>query len=230
MHGDANFLTNRVLYQDPLIIVINKPAGIPVHAGPGGGDNLEQYFDALRFGLSTNPGLAHRLDRDTSGCLVLGRQHKGLSKLGKLFMAKRITKSYWAIVHGVPKEPSGRIDLPLAKQTQDKSRWWMQTDPNGQTATTDYVVKGHTENMSWLELMPRTGRTHQLRVHCAAIGCPIIGDKIYGTEAMDALPLHLHARMIEIPLYVNRPSIITTAPPPSHMLELLLTCGYKIEL
>lgn len=219
-----DMLLDRILYQDSVIIVINKPAGMPVHAGPGGGHNLEQFFGALQFGLSSPPGLAHRLDRDTSGCLILGRHHKALRKLGKLFMAKRIQKSYWAIVKGCPAEPEGRIDLPLSKQTQDTRRWWMQGDPSGQEAITDYKVMGRANGVSWLELYPRTGRTHQLRVHCASLGCPIISDKVYGTE--EELPLHLHARSIEIPLHHDRAPIMVVAQPPSHMLDSLKSCGY----
>src|SRR4051812_33329457 len=146
-----DMLVDRILYQDHLILIINKPAGIPVHAGPGGGDNLEQYFEALRLGLSELPGLAHRLDRDTSGCLILGRRHKALSKLGKLFMAKKISKSYWAIVKGAPPQSQGRINLPLSKQANDKTRWWMKGDPQGQEAITDYKLMGQAEGVSWLE-------------------------------------------------------------------------------
>src|SRR5574338_622031 len=102
----------RLLYRDGLILVLDKPAGLPVHAGPGGGPNLEQCFEALRFGLPANPALAHRLDRDTSGCLVLGRHRKALAKLGRLFQAGKVDKTYWAVVEGEPAEDSGRIDAP----------------------------------------------------------------------------------------------------------------------
>lgn len=219
----ADMLVERVLYQDSVILVINKPAGIPVHGGPGGGPNLEQYFEALRFGISSLPGLAHRLDRDTSGCLILGRHPKAMSKLGKMFMAKRITKSYWAIVKGCPAEMEGHIDLPLSKQINDKTRWWMKADPLGLPSITDYKVMGQANGMAWLELYPRTGRTHQLRVHCASLGCPIVGDKVYGDE--DGTILHLHARSITIPLHHDRPPIIVDAPPPPHMLDALTSCG-----
>ena len=100
-------MLKRLLYRDALMLIIDKPAGLPVHAGPGGGPNLEQDLDALRFGLPNPPGLAHRLDRDTSGCLVLGRQRKGLSRLGKLFQEGLVEKTYWAITTGYPKEAEG---------------------------------------------------------------------------------------------------------------------------
>src|SRR5262245_55984420 len=111
-------LPNRVLYRDGLMLVIDKPAGIPVHAGPGGGPHLEHWFPLLRFGLPRPPALAHRLDRDTSGCLVLGRHPKALRRLGRLFAEGQVEKVYWAIVAGVPTEPEGSIDIALAKQTR----------------------------------------------------------------------------------------------------------------
>ena len=118
-------LLARVLHRDALIIVLNKPAGIPVHAGPGGGPNLEELFDALKFGLPRPPSLAHRLDRDTSGCLVLGRHPKALRKTGAMFAAGNAKKVYWAIVDGAPKKPEGLIKLNLRKATPGKG-WKME--------------------------------------------------------------------------------------------------------
>jgi tRNA pseudouridine32 synthase/23S rRNA pseudouridine746 synthase len=217
----------RLLYRDGLMLVIDKPTGIPVHPGPGGGPNLEQYFDALRFGLPSPPSLAHRLDRDTSGCLILGRHPKALRKLGKLFMAGKVKKTYWAIVVGRPTESEGRIDLPLRKETPNRG-WKMVVDhEKGQNAVTDWKLIGESDGISWLELYPQTGRTHQIRVHCTALGCPIIGDPVYG-QANDA-PLQLHARAIAIPLYSSRPAVEVTAPPPPHMRKALLACGWNEE-
>src|SRR5260370_19761523 len=105
----------RLIYRDGLMLVIDKPAGLPVHKGPKGGESLEDYFDALRFGLPRRPALAHRLDRDTSGCLVLGRHRKALAALGRLFKSGRIEKSYWAVVAAGPTQAHGRIDLPPAR-------------------------------------------------------------------------------------------------------------------
>ena len=171
--------------------------------------------------------LGHRLDRDTSGCLVLGRQRKALSRLGRLFAGGQVTKIYWAIVRGRPPQPEGTVDLALKKRSEQRG-WWMQVAPDGQTAVTDYRVLGEADGMSWLECRPRTGRTHQIRVHCAELGCPVLGDPIYGTRsaAADAPPLHLHAREIGLPLYPNRAPISAIAPPPPHMLEALRRCGY----
>jgi tRNA pseudouridine32 synthase/23S rRNA pseudouridine746 synthase/23S rRNA pseudouridine1911/1915/1917 synthase len=204
-------LADRILYRDGLILVIDKPAGIPVHAGPKGGVNLEQGFDALRFGLPQRPALAHRLDRDTSGCLILGRHTKALRRMGRLFSEGRVKKTYWALVQGVPAESAGQIALPLRKRSTEQRGWWMETHPDGMTATTDYEVCASHNGMSWLVLSPHTGRTHQIRVHCAAIGCPIIGDPIYGQGGCG---LMLHARALEIPLYPAKDPVCVTAEPP----------------
>ena len=221
------WLVDRILYRDGLILIIDKPAGVPVHAGPGGGVNLEHYFEALRFGLPQPPALGHRLDRDTSGCLVLGRQRKALSRLGRLFAGGQVEKVYWAIVRGQPPQAEGTVDLALKKRSEQRG-WWMQVAADGQTAVTDYRVLGGADGLSWLECRPRTGRTHQIRVHCAELGCPVLGDPIYGARdaAGDGASLHLHARQIGLPLYPNRPPITVTAPPPPHMLEALRRCGY----
>ena len=215
----------RVLYRDGLMIVIDKPAGIPVHAGPGGGPNLERSFDALRYGLPRPPALAHRLDRDTTGCLVLGRHPKALRRLGKLFADGRVEKTYWAVVEGTPRDDCGRIELRL-KKIERRDGWTMMPDETGQPAVTDWRLAGKGEGVAWLELHPRTGRTHQIRVHCAeALGCPVLGDRAYG--ARRTAPVHLHSRAISLPLYPARDAIIVEAPAPAHMLEALRACGWR---
>lgn len=225
------FLLDRLLYRDALMLVVDKPSGIPVHKGMGGGETLEDYFDALRFGLPHLPALAHRLDRETSGCLVLGRQKHALQTLGKLFSDNKINKTYWALVEGAPVATEGIINLPLAKQSESKKRWWMKVAENGQTAITHYKILGKHEGISWLELKPETGRTHQLRVHSAASGFPIIGDRIYGSDkAAPRGTLLLHARSIEVPLYPKKPAINVVAPVPAHMKDLLEKCGWKPAL
>src|SRR5215472_10850901 len=134
-------LADRVLYRDGLILVIDKPAGIAVHPGPGGAPNLESRFDELRFGLPHPPALAHRLDRDTSGCLVLGRHPKALRRLGALFAGGQVEKVYWAVVKGRPAAPDGRVETGLKKLSRGTG-WRMIIDPGGQTAITEYRILG----------------------------------------------------------------------------------------
>jgi tRNA pseudouridine32 synthase/23S rRNA pseudouridine746 synthase len=223
----ADEIQARVLHRDGLMLVIDKPAGLPVHRGPKGGANLESSFDALRFGLPRPPVLAHRLDRDTSGCLILGRHRKALAQLGKLFKSGAIDKTYWAVVEGGPDADEGQIDLPLGRLDVTRG-WWMKHDPEGQPAATRWQVMGRNSTGAWLALEPLTGRTHQLRVHCAEMGFPILGDPIYGTAPRSGgTPLHLHAREIVVPLYKNRDPIRVVAPVPLHMRERLAQCGWQ---
>ena len=251
-----DFLASRLLYRDGLMLVIDKPAGLPVHGRPlgrplgrrpdrrsasrggGGGDNLENYFDALRFGLPRPPALAHRLDRDTSGCLVLGRHPKALRKLGKLFAEGRIDKTYWAICKGAPEKPSGTVKARLAKITRGQG-WTMRALPDhdednpgaqedkghdaGQDATTTYRTLARRDGLSFIEAKPKTGRTHQIRVHLSAIGAPILGDPQYGDLSPEdrAGPMMLHARRIVIPISASKPAVCVEAPPPPAMAALL---------
>lgn len=217
----------RLLYRDGLMLVIDKPAGIHVHRGPKGGESLEDSFDALRFGLPRRPALAHRLDRDTSGCLVLGRHRKALANLGKLFKNGKVGKTYWAVVEGGPNEDEGRIDIALGKLDESRG-WWMKPDPNGLPSSTTWKVMGRGNGSTWLALEPLTGRTHQLRVHCAEMGWPILGDNIYGRAPRTGGPvLHLHSREVVVPLYKNKDAIKVVAPVPPHMREQLAVCGWK---
>jgi tRNA pseudouridine32 synthase / 23S rRNA pseudouridine746 synthase len=222
----------RLLYRDALMLVVDKPAGMAVHRGPKGGPSLEDHFDALRFGLPRPPALAHRLDRDTSGCLVLGRHRKALAELGRLFKRGAIGKTYWALVEGGPQEAQGRIDLPLGRKDETRG-WWMKHDPQGQPSATLWTVMGRDDagpRLTWLALEPLTGRTHQLRVHCAAMGWPILGDPIYGTAPRTGGPgLQLHAREISVPLYRNRAPIQVTAAAPPHMIARLGACGWTSD-
>jgi tRNA pseudouridine32 synthase / 23S rRNA pseudouridine746 synthase len=264
----AEQMVSRLLYRDGLMLVIDKPPGVAVHRGPKGGESLEDHFGALRFGLPRPPALAHRLDRDTSGCLVLGRHRKALAQLGKLFKSGAIGKTYWAVVEGGPDADEGQIELPLGRLDVARG-WWMKHDPAGQPAVTKWRVMGrfkspppcgdglgvgverlHTSvnpsrdlttphptlsrkaggNLAWLALEPLTGRTHQLRVHCAAMGWPIVGDAIYGTASRNSgTVLHLHARDVVVPLYKNRAPIRVVAPVPPHMRAALRQCGWRDE-
>ena len=157
---------------------------------------------------------------------MLGRHRKALARLGRLFATGAVEKVYWAIVEGRPPAPSGTVELPLRKRSERRG-WWMETAADGQTARTDYRLLGEAPGLSWLECRPRTGRTHQIRVHCAAVGCPVRGDAVYGaTVRGDGPPLQLHARAVALPLYPGKPPITIAASPPAHMLEALRLCGY----
>lgn len=220
-------IQSRVIFRDQLILVLNKPPGIPVHAGPRKGYSLEDHFPDLSFGYKEIPKLAHRLDRDTSGCLVLGRNDRALRRMGKLFESGQIDKTYWAVTETPPPKENGVIDTPLRKIKLPKG-WSMQpcgvNDPEAQKAVTEYkILKRLGDGKTLLELHPLTGRTHQIRVHLQSIDCPIVGDWLYGMnrdrpESFD--PLYLHARSISIPLHADKPPVVVTAEPPEHMSGL----------
>lgn len=230
VHLTGEDLLARLLHRDALMLVVDKPAGLPVHAGPGGGRTLTDHLPSLRFGLPRDPELAHRLDRDTSGCLVLGRHRQALARLGALFAGGHVGKTYWAVVEGGPTAESGEIDLALSpRDPASKRSWWMRADPAGQPALTRWRVMGRddgTGGRTWLALEPVTGRTHQLRVHCSEMGWPILGDTIYGSAPRSGGPrLHLHSRRVEVPLYPRRPPVAVEAGAPTHMAAALGACG-----
>jgi tRNA pseudouridine32 synthase/23S rRNA pseudouridine746 synthase len=224
-------LLSRLLHRDGLMLIIDKPAGVAVHRGPKGGASLEDGFDQLRFGLPRPPALAHRLDKDTSGCLVLGRHRKALERLGRLFKSGRIGKTYWAVVEGAPTGEEGEIDLPLGRLDATRG-WWMRPDPLGLPARTSWrVLGGSPDNaLAFIEFTPHTGRTHQIRVHAQAMGWPILGDPIYGSGRREnSAPLHLHARAVSVPMQDGKPPVQAVAPPPEHMCEALAACGWNGE-
>jgi RluA family pseudouridine synthase len=221
-------LAQRVLYRDADVLVLDKPAGIAVHRAPGAGLTLEPWLPGLAFGLPSPPALAHRLDRDTSGCLVLGRHPRALRRLMALFAMGAVDKTYWAVVEGAPPGPVGVVDQPILK-VRRAGIWQMIADPAGQAATTAWRVLGQGEGMSWLELTPHTGRTHQIRIHCAGLGCPVAGDGAYGARPGVGERLHLHARRIGFRLGSKAPAIDVVAEPPLHMRPALIACGYSAE-
>ncbi|RAU20369.1 RNA pseudouridine synthase [Paramagnetospirillum kuznetsovii] len=220
-------LVSRVLYRDAAALIMDKPAGLMVHAGPSGGEHLQMYLSALRFGERRDPELAHRLDKETSGCLVLGRHKKALAQLGALFAQGLAAKTYWAMVVGRTRDTEGVMDFPLKKRERSHG-WRMEVDRSGQASTTQWRLLGCDGRLSWLECKPLTGRTHQIRAHCAAMGHPLVGDAIYGrgTGTLAGDRLLLHSRHIELPLYPAKPPISATAPVPEHMRDYLVACGW----
>ena len=209
-----------VLFRDNRFVVLDKPAGLPVHAGPRGGPTVETFFPLLTR-RSTGPWLAHRLDADTSGCLLIALRHAALLAAQAEFAAGRADKVYWAVVRGLPAARSGVADAPVLRRT-NPGGWRMTLDPAGQQAVTVWTVLGDAPGLAWLELRPRTGRTHQIRLHCAEVlGCPIVGDWLYGGG--DGSALHLLARSLSLGL---TPPVSASASPPPHMRAALATCGW----
>ncbi len=220
--AETKVLIASVLYRDDDVLAINKPPGLAVQGGSGLDRHLDAMLDALRFGAAERPRLVHRLDRDTSGVLLLARHARAAAELTEAFRRKETLKTYWAIVIGVPKPPTGTVDLALAK-LPGRAGEKMTPDDEGKRAITRYRVVDHAaREVAWLELQPVTGRTHQLRAHCAALGTPVMGDGKYG-GARAFLPgrelprdLHLHARSIVLPRPRGR-LIKAEAPLPQHM-------------
>ncbi len=200
-------------------MIINKPAGLPVHAGRAGGPSVESFFPLWRRGRA-GPWLAHRLDQDTAGCLAIALKKQALLVAQACFAAGSVEKTYWALVNGVPAMAAGVVDLPLTKVTVGRS--WKMAAATAPPAVTAWRLLGHTAAMAWLELRPRTGRTHQLRAHCAALGHPILGDTVYGGGPGQGL--NLLAWRVCLPL---GPPAAATAPPPPHMRIGLQQCGWR---
>jgi len=229
--ADARMLAARVLYKDDDVIVIDKPAGLAVQGGTGTHRHLDAMLDALRFG-GERPRLVHRLDRDTSGVLVLARTAQAAAKLAAAFRGRDARKVYWAAVAGVPHPSEGRIDAPLAKEGGPKGERVAVENEDGQRAVTRYRVADRAgKRAAWLVLEPETGRTHQLRVHAAALGTPILGDGKYGGKGAFlagggiAPKLHLHARAIRIP-HPRSGTIEVAAPLPEHMAATWRFLGF----
>jgi 23S rRNA pseudouridine955/2504/2580 synthase len=216
-------LQARVLYRDPDVIVLNKPAGLAVQGGTGMVDHLDAMLDALMFDAEERPKLVHRLDKDTSGVLVLARNVFAANRLTAAFRSRETRKIYWAVTKGIPSPLQGRIDLALTKVGE---KVVPGSGADAKHAVTLYsVVETMAKMAAFVALWPRTGRTHQLRAHMAAIGNPILGDGKYG-GADAAVPgaevekaLHLHARRIAIPHPRTGRLIDVIAPLPQHLLE-----------
>jgi 23S rRNA pseudouridine955/2504/2580 synthase len=232
--GAARDLAARIIHRDDSLLVLDKPHGLPVQGGPGIRQSVDTMLDALRFGAAERPRLVHRLDRDTSGVLVLARSAAVAARLAAAFRGREVEKVYWALVVGRPEALEGRIDLALAKLGGPRGeRTRAVDDPaEGTRAITDFrTLDGAKQRASWLELRPLTGRTHQLRVHCAeALGCPVLGDGKYGGAAahLEGLPnkLHLHARALALP-HPAGGTLEVAAPLPPHMRESFAFFGFE---
>src|ERR1700761_1747905 len=181
---DTKEIQSLVIHRDDWVIALNKPSGLAVQGGSGTERHVDGMLDGLRFGFEDRPRLVHRLDKDTSGLLLIARTGQSAKRLSESFRDRETEKLYWAVVVGVPPKIEGAIDLPLAQRPGARDRETMQVDhEEGQKALTHFEVLDHAgRRAALLALWPRTGRTHQLRVHCAEIGCPILGDGKYGGE------------------------------------------------
>ncbi len=234
---DAAEIQSMVIHRDDHVIVLNKPPGLAVQGGSGTEKHIDGMLDALRFGFEPRPRLVHRLDKDTSGLLLIARTGQAAKRLAESFRDRETEKLYWAIVVGVPSKKEGAINLPLAKRPGAFDRELMQVDEeNGQKALTHFrEIDRAGHRAALLALWPRTGRTHQLRVHCAAIGCPILGDRKYGGEeallaaVADSRRLHLHARRLSLPHPSGKGELKAQAEPPPHFRRTVEAFGFSTD-
>lgn len=230
--ADTAFMRSLVIYKDRDLIVLNKPAGLAVQGGSKTARHIDGMLDALRFDSDEKPRLVHRLDKDTSGVLVVARTAAAAAKLTKAFATRAAHKVYWAVVVGRPKPAAGRIDAPLSKMSAAGGGEQMCVDfEQGRRAVTLYrTADGLGKKASWLELSPLTGRTHQLRVHCRVLKTPILGDYKYDATQESLLPdttakMHLHARFLSVP-HPLKGTLEVEAPLPPHMRETFDFFGF----
>jgi 23S rRNA pseudouridine955/2504/2580 synthase len=215
---DAVFARGLVLYEDDEVLALNKPAGLAVQGGTKTYQHIDRLLSAWGEGLE-RPRLVHRLDRDTSGVLLLGKTPGAAAKLSGAFARRKAEKTYWAIVAGAPKPGDGTIEMPLVKRGLNDKEIVMPADPKdprGDPAETEYVtISRAAHRATWMALRPHTGRTHQLRAHMKALGHPILGDPKYGDEnsaqLSQGLKLQLHHRRISLP-HPSRGQLIIEAP------------------
>lgn len=220
---DIAEIRKMILHMDDAVIVLNKPAGLPVQGGSGQNRHVDGLLEGLRFDFPEKPRLAHRLDKDTSGVLVLGRTRQAAKHLAEAFKRRTTRKIYWALLAGVPKPKEGTISYNLAKVVTANGEK-VVVDRDGQKAVTDYsVVEMAAQKACWVAFKPLTGRTHQLRVHAVALGTPVVGDGKYGgseafLDGVISKKMHLHAREITIS-HPDGSDLTVTAPLDRHMVE-----------
>lgn len=236
---DDDVLSAMLLYEDDKVLVFNKPSGLAVQGGSGVNRHVDGMLEAWRNKKGEKPRLVHRIDRDTSGVLVVARTRGAAAKLTAAFRTRGTEKTYWALVKGVPRPQKGKISNWLLRVRTDEGDV-MRVVPHG-TADADHAVSEYRlieqsgQNLSWLELKPITGRTHQLRVHCAEKGFPIVGDPKYFNIENWQLPggiqnrLHLHAQQIRLP-HPDGGMLEASAPLSQHMLQSWNLLGFEIEI
>lgn len=228
---EIEFVRSLVIHEDKAAIVVNKPPGLATQGGTKTKDHLDRLLDGLVDEDAPRPKLVHRLDKDTSGALLVARTPRAAAAFSKSFSGRTARKVYWAIVTGVPSVEDGLIDLPLAKQPGTGGEKMHVDEDEGQPSRTRYrVIERAGNRAAWVELQPLTGRTHQLRVHMLAIGHPILGDGKYG--GLDAFltgavsrKLHLHARRLRID-HPDGGRIDVTAQLPDHFAATMATLGF----
>lgn len=228
--GDRDLVERMILFEDDDVLVLNKPFGLAVQGGTGTKRHLDGLLAGMADRFGDRPRLVHRLDRDTTGVLLVAKHREAAAKLGRVFQTRSAAKTYWALVKGVPRPPQGKVEAALVKAAGPEGDRVRKARPGEQEkamhATTHYsVVERVGQKAAWVSLKPVTGRQHQLRAHMALIGHPIIGDAKYETEGGPELPaeltgkLHLHARRLVIPHpRAGAARIDVTAPLPEHML------------
>jgi 23S rRNA pseudouridine955/2504/2580 synthase len=236
--ADRAFLASITLYEDDDLMVLNKPAGLAVQGGTKTTQHLDRLLEGMGDGPKTRPRLVHRLDRDTSGVLVVAKRREVAAKLGRAFQTRSVRKIYWALVKGVPRPPQGKIDAALVKASGPEGDRVRKARPGeqdvAQSAVTYYAVVDRAgQTAAWLSLKPVTGRQHQLRAHMAMVDHPILGDEKYRGDA--ELPegidhkLHLHARRISFPHPAGEGVVDVTAPLPEHMARAFGAFGFEAK-
>lgn len=213
-----------ILFEDGEALVIDKPGGLPIETPRKGGPSLGDQLDALKLGFHFAPVPVHRLDTDTSGCLLLARNGKALKRFGRAFEDRRVTKRYLGVLAGMPTQREGTIELALAKISSAAAGWRMIPAKKGKPSVTHWRVLAEAGGRALVEFRPETGRTHQIRVHAASgIGVPLLGDPLYGSK-VGARRTMLHAAALDVPR-VGKPPIIARAPLPADFAALGFSDG-----